>query len=175
MLRRFLVLLCSLAGTSSALHAQAAPAATAIGDLQVGVGYVRAQPDYSVLTFNGFAIYGDVDVFRHFGAEAEFHRISGGGTNATSETTYDIGGRYRYPIGPFSPYLKIMVGRGSFNYSDSYQNGGYGMYAGGGGLDYRISRRIVLRADYEYQRWGSFPPHGLQPNLVTLGAAYRFR
>ena len=175
MLRRSLVLLCLLVGASSALHAQATPAASKLGDLQIGAGYVRGQPDYSPLLFNGFAVYGDFDVVRHFGVEAGFHRIAGGGNVSITETSYDAGIRYRYPIGPFSPYAKILVGRGSFSYGNSYQNGGYGLYAGGGGIDYRVTPRVVIRADYEYQRWGNFPPRGLQPNLFTLGAAYRFR
>ena len=69
----------------------------------------------------------------------------------------------------------MLAGGGLFSFGDSGQNGTFGMYAGGGGLDYQVASHIVARADYEYQRWGNFPPRGLQPNLFTLGVAYRFR
>ena len=171
---RSVALLCSLLAMPLLLPAQATPAATTPGDLQVGLGYSRGNPDYGTKSLNGFTVYGDADIWRHFGAEAEFHRISGDSPTIT-ESTYEVGARYRLPLQRFSPYLKILVGGGDFTLAGSTQNGTYSMYAGGGGIDYRLSRHFVLRADYEYQRWGNFPPRGLQPNLVTLGAAYRFR
>jgi hypothetical protein len=33
---------------------------------------------------------------------------------------------------------------------------------------------LNARVDYEYQRWISFPPNGLSPWIVSIGAAYRF-
>ena len=178
MLRRLcfpvgLLFFCLLASIPLLLG-QAAPTAYKAGGLQVGAGYINGHPDYTVHNYNGLAIFGDVDVFRHFGVEAEFHRISSADDNLV-EHTYEIGGRYRYPIRRFEPYLKILAGRGTFTFEHSYQNGGYAMYAGGGGLDVRGPYKLTLRLDYEYQHWGSFPPRGLQPNLATVGVAYRFR
>ncbi len=170
-----LLVACMFFAGSIALYGQAAPTSEKSGDLQAGVGYIRANADYSPLRFNGFAIFADVDFWKHLGAEAEFHRVSVAKDVSISETTYEVGGRYRYPIGRFSPYLKLMVGEGSFAFETHGQNGTYGMYAGGGGIDYRIQRRIIIRADYEYQRWSSFPPRGLQPSLSTIGVAYSFK
>lgn len=175
MLTRLLLLVCLFSSLSGSLHAQAVPTATKTGGLQVGAGYVRANPDYSPKLFNGFAVYGDVDLWKHFGLEAEFHRVATSSTVNISETTYELGGRYRLPLGPISPYLKLMGGRGSFNFPNSNQSGGYAMFAGGGGIDFRVIRNITFRADYEYQRWGSFPPRGLQPSLATIGVAYIIR
>lgn len=165
----------SLVALSHLGSAQAIPAATRQGDLQVGAGYVRANPDYSPSTFTGFGIFADADLWRHLGVEADFHRVSGLSPVKLSETTYEFGGRYRYPIGPVSPYVKLLFGAGSFSFGSSTQNGTYGLYSGGGGIDFRLVKNVVARADYEYQRWGGFPPRGLQPNLFTVGAAYRFR
>ena len=155
--------------------AQAIPAASRLGDIQVGAAFVRAHPDYSQSTFNGFGIFADGDLWRNLGVEADFHKVSGLTRPTLNETTYEFGGRYRYPIGPISPYLKLMFGAGTFSYGSSTQNGTYGIYAGGGGVDFLVEKKVVVRADFEYQRWGGFPPRGLQPNLFTVGAAYRFR
>ena len=85
-----------------------------------------------------------------------------------------FGAKYRYPIHRLSPYLKILIGAGNFAFGSSYQDGTYRIYSGGGGLDYRVTTHIVVRGDYEYQRWGTFPPRGLQPNVFSVGAAFRF-
>ncbi len=175
MFRKLLLSLLLFSATRCVLHAQAAPAAEKTGGLQAGVGYVHGHPDYSPANFNGFTVFGDVDLFKHFGIEAEFHRIAINTDVSISEKTYEVGGRYRYPIGRFSPYIKVLGGAGTFNFNTSPQNGTYTMYAGGGGVDFRVQRRITFRVDYEYQRWGSFPPRGLQPSIATIGAAYTFK
>ncbi len=156
-------------------HGQAVPAGSVPGDIQVGVGYANANPDYSPHRFNGFGVFADADLWQHFGVEAELHRVSGPAFDRIAETSYLVGGRYRYPIRNLSPYLKILAGGSNFSSKSSGQNGGYGIYAGGGGVDYGLTQHLVVRADYEYQRWGSFPPHGLQPNVFLAGVAYRFR
>ena len=54
-------------------------------------------------------------------------------------------------------------------------SGSYFAYAPGGGLDYRLTHRIVLRAEYEHQFWPSVPgipgdpSHGLQPSGFNFG------
>ena len=171
-LRYILALL--LASASPLAHAQAIPAGSVPGDLQVGFVYAHANPDYGPKNTNGFGVFADVDLWKYIGVEGEFHRITGNTPIAVTESTYEIGGRYRYPFHAFSPYIKVLAGGGLFSFGDSSQSGTYAMYAGGGGIDYQATQHVILRADYEYQRWGSFPPHGLQPNVFTIGAAYRF-
>ena len=165
-----------LLGIATAVaHAQAIPAGTVPGDIQVGLGYVDSTPDYGPKNISGFGIFADADLWQHVGIEGEFHRVSGNSPIAVTQSTYEIGARYRYPIRAFSPYIKLLGGGGLFSFGGSSQNGTYAMYAGGGGLDYRVLEHVVARADYEFQRWGSFPPRGLQPSLFTVGVAYRFR
>jgi opacity protein-like surface antigen len=48
------------------------------------------------------------------------------------------------------------------------------MFAGGAGLDYRVLPYLNVRAEFEYQKWMSFPPNGLTPSVITIGAAYHF-
>ncbi len=154
--------------------AQSLPTATKPTDLQVGAGYIRANPDYGPRQFNGYTIYGDLDPFTYGGVEIEYDHSSGD-TPKLTESTVAIGARIRYPYRDFRPYIKIMAGIGSFSGGLPAQNATFGMYAGGAGLEYWLPRHLTVRADYEYQRWGSFPANGLQPNVLSIGLAYRVR
>ncbi len=167
-----LVLLLCLAAS---LVGQALPSASKSGDLFLGAGYVRANPDYSPATFQGFSLFATADLSTNFGAEAKFHHISGPASDAISETTYELGLRARTHLGPVVPFLEILAGLGSFSYQKSLQNGTYGIFAGGGGIDYKLSRKFILRGEYEYQKWSNFPPRGLQPNLASVGIGYRLQ
>ena len=48
------------------------------------------------------------------------------------------------------------------------------VFAPGGGLEYRIFRPIWVRADYEYQDWGTLLGNTLNPQGFTVGVAYEF-
>jgi len=166
-------------GTASLAHAQAEPTASRLGDLQVGAGFSNANTDYVPNRVNGPNIYFDFDFTHRFGVEGEFRFLKDGSTNIY-EKTYEIGGRYYHPIKPafkFVPYAKLLYGRGVFNFAYNgvtTANLAYNMFAGGGGLDYRLIRSVNLRADFEYQKWLGFPPNGLSPSVLTIGGAYHF-
>lgn len=187
MLPRILILLTLLAGAPR-LFAQASATASRRGDLLVGAGYTSGESDYGS-RFTGFNIYGDVDFARHFGVEANFHKMDAR-TSTLYEKTYEIGPRYFRTYGPFVPYGKIMLGRGVFNYppnpppapqNQARANLAYNMYAFGFGTDIKVRPYLYLRADFEYQKWPGFrgyetgPANGLTPELFSFGAAYHFR
>jgi opacity protein-like surface antigen len=67
-----------------------------------------------------------------------------------------------------------MVGRGDFNYPYSEANLAYNLFAGGAGADFKVGQYLRVRAEYEYQKWSSFPNGGLNPQIVTIGVAYHF-
>jgi hypothetical protein len=71
-----------------------------------------------------------------------------------------------------------MFGRGIFNFPATpnglHANIAYNIAAAAVGADYRLSRSITLRAAFEYQDWMGFPPHGLTPEILDIGAAYHF-
>ena len=154
---------------------QAIPTASTAGSLLVGGGYIRANPDYSPAMFTGWSVFSNADLWKNVGFEAKFNHTLGPTPNSITETSYEVGVRGRIEIGPVAPFVELTAGIGSFAYLRSPQNGSYGLFAGGGGFDFPIARKVVLRGEYDYQRWGSFPPRGLQPNLVTFGVAYRLR
>ena len=166
----FLFLVCS----SVAALGQARYTASRAGDLQIGGGYSIARSDYTVNRIRGFAFYSDFDFKSHYGIEVDFHQVNDPNPTQIYERTYEIGGRYLRRYGAASPYVKGLYGRGVFNFPKSEANLAYNMIVGGVGVDYAVHPRINVRADFEYQRWFSFPPHGLSPMLFTVGAAYHF-
>ena len=161
-------------GGASILHAQATATATRSGDLQVGVGYTIAKPDYGPQTYRGIAAYADFDLRSHLGIEAEFHQVGSQNGDQAYQRTYEIGGRYFFNYGPLAPYVKAMAGLGNFNYPYSQTDLLYPLFAGGIGADYKIGIHLRLRGEYELQRWSGFSNGGLVPQMFTFGVAYRF-
>lgn len=195
-MNRFL-LLAALAAVCSAAQAQRAPAtATRTADLQLGAGFTFARSDYVPNTIRGYSFYGDYDIHGHYGLEFDFHQVTDSNpdpivpSNRFSERTYEVGGRYlrQYYRGALSPYGKLMYGRGVANFPAHQvflptgvltyiDDIAYNMAVFGGGVDYHLTRRVNLRADFEYQRWFASDrelPNGLTPMLFTFGAAYHF-
>jgi Outer membrane protein beta-barrel domain len=165
-----------LLGGASTLYSysQAIPTASRTADVQVGVGYSIARPDYVQQTFPGFAVYGDFDFRPHIGVEAEYHQVYSTNGDLSFERTYAIGGRYLRTYGPLVPYVKAMIGRGDFNYPFSETELSYNMFAGGVGADFKLGSYLRVRGEYEFQKWISFPNGGLTPQIVTFGVAYHF-
>jgi len=185
-----------LVSISAVTRGQAVPTASRLADVQVGVDFSNAKPDYqqdlynlaepgtSQSRWNGYGAYANMDLRYHFGLEFDFHNVSGP-DSVQYERTFEVGGRYLYPIGwRFVPYGKAMIGRGIFNFAaqdattgKAYQiaNLAYNMESFGGGLDFKMLPGLNIRLfDYEYQRWNNFPPRSLNPNVISVGVAYHF-
>jgi opacity protein-like surface antigen len=182
---RALLLLCLVSFTGTRLQAQAIPTASASGDLQIGAMFNIGNSDYRPQKFKGYGFYTTFDFRYHLGIEGEFHQLNDpDATDGVYERTYEIGPRYVLRHGRYNPYAKLLYGRGVFNYpfledavthqSTHTANLAYNIGAIGAGLDYRVVPGMNVRVDYEYQRWISFPPNGLSPWVVGIGAAYRF-
>jgi hypothetical protein len=158
------------------LMGQAAPTASRRFDVQVGGDYVVAKSDYGPKSFKGGGLYSTVDFSSHFGGEVDFRQVKSS-ADQTYERTYEFGGRYHRTYGSIEPYLKALYGRGVFNFVDNgtiVANLAYNEIVLGGGVDLHLLKWLSLRGDYEYQRWLSFPPNGLTPQLVSFGVAYHF-
>ena len=119
------------------------------------------------------------------GIELEGRDINWGRPSSTPTMRHDtaVGGPI-YSIrrfGRFQPYAKYLIGIGSIDFPrlpgsfPSYRHDTRTVYAPGGGADYRVYKKIWVRADYEYQFWPNlFGAHSLNPNGVTFGALYDF-
>jgi opacity protein-like surface antigen len=78
----------------------------------------------------------------------------------------------------FRPYGKAGVEYGWIGFSkqpSGYRSDTRVVDYFGGGLEYRVWRRVWVRADYEYQMWPNlFARSSINPEGVTVGAIYRF-
>src|ERR1700722_1597385 len=180
-------LLCLISFAGVRLHAQALPTATSAGVLQAGGEFNYASSDYVPQKIKGGGAYVGFDFKYHWGIEAEFHQINDSDpTTQIYERTYEIGPRYVLRLGRIEPFAKVMYGRGVFNYPEvpslipggppqgNAANLAYNIAAAGVGVDYRLLRSVNVRVEYEFQKWFGFPPNDLTPQVLGIGAAYRF-
>jgi hypothetical protein len=167
-----------LAAAAVSARAQVAPAATS-RTLSINAGGLGSvfQPDYagngiaqtSPNRLYGFGAYADVHFSRWVQIEAEARWLHYNQYLGINENNYLIGPRI--PIHDFrgwTPYGKVLFGFGS----GSFVNGRAGDIAFGGGVDYRLTRKLTLRVlDLEYQRWSVTPT--LWPYGGSAGISYR--
>jgi len=134
--------------------------------------------DRSPSRLSGLGVYVDWNLFGKLGAEGEARWLRFDQHLGTHEDNYLVGPRYSFRHGKYVPYVKFLLGAGELNFPSGAGHGGYLAMVPGGGLDYRLSRRFVVRGDYEYQFWpkapgGDLPTHGLTPNGFSVGLGYR--
>ena len=155
---------------------QSMPTASRTGDLQIGGGFEFASSRYNFapITLIGGAGYLTFDWRNHWGVEGDFHRARSNEDSTIYERTYEAGPRIFLTRGAVTPYAKLLVGRGVYNFHDSVANVAYNLYTYGGGADFRVARSLNVRADYELQNWVNFPLGTLHPSVVTIGVAYHF-
>jgi len=166
---------------SSQLFGQALPTASAAGILQVGGGVSNAQGDEFTNRLTGLTGYATLDFRSHIGAEIDVHILNLIAPFNFVEDTYLGGARYVWHRGRFTPYVKVLGGIGQTYIkqpSSTFVPGTPStklVVAGGGGIDIRLPWHINVRAiDFEYQMWPGYGKDGLNPSMLTCGAAYRF-
>ncbi|MDQ2841438.1 MAG: porin family protein [Acidobacteriota bacterium] len=168
------------------LNAQAIPTASSPGRLQIGGAFNLATGNayFGSNRLTGGGGYATFDFKYRYGIEVAFHQLTDlSSSTVLYERTYEVGPRYVRRYGRLAPYGKLMYGRGVFNFPVLLAPGvptnipaanlAYNLGALGAGLDYRFTRSVNLRADYEVQRWFSFPT-SMTPNVVGFGIAYQF-
>jgi len=183
LLKKLASLICFMAGTTAALNAQAAPAATGgTGSIFAGGTYSffksgnpeSSSPNQYTNWLQGIGGYFDFNYTNMIGVEGEVRLLRFNQMNSVHEDTYSIGPKITYRRAKYEPYGKVLFGIGEINFPYSFAHGGYFAMAFGGGLDYRVTPRLKVRViDYEYQYWPGFLNHSLQPNGFSVGASYR--
>ena len=175
---RSAMLLCVFAvllATAATLSAQVVPAGDAEGltyfaGATTSADYLQYGPR-KMLGITGFV---DADTRNHFGVEAEAIFLAFHQSANVHTTTYAAGPRFRLHRGRFEPYVKGLAGIGEFNFPYNLAHGSYLVVVPGGGVDYRLSRRIRLRlADAEYQYWPGFTYGSLSSLGVSSGIRVR--
>lgn len=187
---RFIFPLLLLPATVVPARAQALYTASRAGDLQVGANLAFAASHYlpvdtpgdpaplSDLTrqvhLRGGGAYATFDVRHHVGVELDLLRL--GATDDTStQTSFEAAGRYILFRGfHVVPYLRAGFGHGWYGYPQNLATVGYNLYGLGGGLDYHLTHSFNVRAAYEYQSWLDVPLKNPQPQVLSIGVAYRF-
>lgn len=171
-----LCLIVSLSFLAPRSHSQAIFAATESGHIQVGAGAMYLNTDYGNNTNKGVAFWADYDFRRHLGVELEGHLGGIISPGDIGENSYLVGPRVSFYKRHMNVYGKLLVGQAKITNQFLNQSSSFNVYAFGGGVDYKISRRINLRvADVEMQKWPDFEPHTLSPLSVTIGASYIIR
>lgn len=167
------LLLVAVAGERSA-SAQAAESANAgRAMISVGVaasGFTLQYGDRKIL---GLTAWVDADTIRRLGIEGELRRLEYHEKANVHAETYLAGVRYHFNYNRMQPYVKVLGGVGHFNFPYNFATGNYFVIAGGGGLDYRLSRRWTARADFEYQEWPQFTFGAMNSVGGSLGIRYR--
>jgi len=78
-------------------------------------------------------------------------------------------------FGRANVYGKALIGIGKMTFPHKYGYGTFTALAFGGGVDYRLSRKLTFRAvDFEFQDWPKFLPNAaIRPYGVSVGMSYR--
>jgi hypothetical protein len=167
---------------SVAAYAQVAPASMG-GNSSVWVGgeFSNFDPDFSPHPrLNGVGIFGDFNITSKLGVEGEARWLHWSGSGGQTQSDYLGGVKYRFlKFHNLSISGKFLLGGVWIDYPVAVDaSGSYFAYAPGVIGDYRLTRRLSVRGDYEYQILPSAPglggpSHGLTPNGFSVGVAYR--
>ena len=137
-------------------------------------------PYQSGIHVQGYGFFANLRLSYHMDIEGDARWLPWNDYPQTSERTLLIGPRYIiHRFGKFEPYAKFLVGDGNIKYPYAVGSDSYFTLAPGGGVNFRLSRRFTVRAEYEYQIWlnspgfTNVPGHALHPNGINVGAAYR--
>ena len=150
-------------------------------NIWAGAEYSNFLPDFGrPQRLTGIGAYVDLNMTPRWGVEGEARFLLFNGFAGEAQDNYLIGPRITLlHRGKFRPYAKVLVGIGQDDFPFTIGTGRYLALAPGGGVDYRLSRRIALRAEYEYQFLPSAPgvagepSNGMKPNGFSGGFAYR--
>jgi opacity protein-like surface antigen len=191
-LKAIVVALCVTA--TMPVFSQVVPSATQSGlSLRVGAGFSDYSGDLNNGQLIGGALWVDFtpphlpEILHGLGIEGEARGVRANRSSPTAGGAFQqatAGGgptytwrRYRN----FRPYAKFLVNLAGqdFNIGDKeFHHESQIAYAPGGGIDYRITRNLWARADYEYQIWPdayNTPHWTLDPEGITVGLAWDFR
>jgi hypothetical protein len=167
-----------------------------------GVEYSDFNPDYGCKSNTVFeckhdllgptALF-DFNLTGKLGAEGEARWLRWNGPGAETETNYLLGPRFRVYRHTRSSFWLKGMGGGGWIKTPHYPaagslEGSFLAAAVGGTYEYHLSRRLLLRGDYEYQFWPSFAGPvtysqsgtpinhngGITPNGVSVGIMYHF-
>ncbi len=139
---------------------QCAPVATSSGQALFGAG-----------------VYADLKVNRWVQIEGEARWQRWNQFAGIHQDNYLIGPRLPiHRFGKATVYGKTLFGFSKMDFGSfgNYGHGNYTDFAFGGGVDWKLSRRLTFRpADFEYQYWPWWGNSNLKPYGASMGLSYR--
>lgn len=182
-------LICWMAALAASLlagsaQAQVTPTASrASRGLWVGAEYssIHASfPYQSNSSLWGIGGFVDYHFTPHIAAEVDARFLRFDGFYGETEDNYLAGPRYlTRRSGRIEPYAQCLMGINQIQYPFQIGIGRYFALAPGGGASFRISHRLALRGEYEYQYWMNSPnipnepAHTITPYGFHVGVAYK--
>ena len=135
-------------------------------------GYVTGSSPNALWGWGGYA---DFKLRRWIQIEGEARWLRFNQFANIYQDNYLIGPRF--PIkrfGKFTPYGKALFGYGKMNFEYNLAYGRFANIALGGGVDYDLSRHLLVRVgDFEYQLWPNWVNGTLKPYGGSVGIAYK--
>jgi hypothetical protein len=156
-------------------NAQAVPTATAPGAyISVGMTQSFFDSGYGQQNVQGVGVYADINPIRQAGLEAEGRWLKQKQSPNIGQSTYLIGPRVQFRRGPYTPYVKTLVGLGHFEFPYDMARGRYFVIAPGAGVDLMLGNDLKVRLiDVEYQQWPQFTFGTINPYGISFGLSYR--
>ena len=155
--------------------AQVAPSAD-VGSFGLSAGRTASGYflQYGERKMLGATAFVDLDTIRRYGFEGEARWLIFNQTENVNTQTYLVGPRVHMSVGRFQPYAKGLVGVGEFNFPYNLAHGGYLVVAPGGGVDYHLNKKVILRlADFEYDYWPQFTFGAMKSYGISSGIRVR--
>jgi len=175
----------SLGFASLTATAQVAPAAIVGGlPIGIGVGFSRYQLDYGSGRFmEGPVVRASVGLFHGAGIDISARSIfidTPPQLTRMQQNTFLVGAFYEAPpIFHVQPFVRFAGGLGTDEFPSRdihYTRDSFTVYAPSGGVEIPVSRKVSIRAEYEYQFWRQYQgPNDLTPQGATLGVTYYLR
>lgn len=163
----------SLLVVAPVANAQAVYTADSTTRIQAGAGLMGLNPDYAASPIYGLSAWADYDFSKYLGVELAAHLGEFITPGDITENSYFVGPRIIYRRHKLTGYGKLMIGRATITNTAYDLSSSYNVYAYGGGIEYKLLRKINLRVvDFEKQSWPDFKPNALSPVAITIGASY---
>lgn len=185
MMKRSIFALLSFLSIAATLPAHGQVVASATGrqfSITAGVLGSTFQPDYwgglvagtSPNRLYGYGTYVDVRLSRWLQVEAEGRWLRLNELSDIGQSNYLIGPRLPiHRFGRLTPYAKVLAGYGTMTFEQNLATGRFTDIAYGGGVDYKLSRRLSARGDFEYQQWPKWVNSSLYPYGASVGIGYK--
>jgi opacity protein-like surface antigen len=183
-MRRLMRAAAFLAAVACAAHAQTVPDGRGgAASLWAGAEYANYQagfPEDSTVRLAGVGAFATYNLNRHYALEMHARFLNLNSWNGETEQDYLIGPRYSFLRGEkLRPFAYFQVGMVKILYPFQMGTGSSFAMAPGGGVEYRLSRKLSVRGAYELQMltnspdFTDEPKFGIHPTGATVGISYR--